>query len=128
MRALLDTNAALFAWLEPDRLSERARKVIRARENQLFFSQISVYEITLKHKLGKLPLPESPETYLPDRIERFALTFLPLENADIYAMLNLPEAHRDPFDWLLLATAMRLKLPLISSDKAFKHYPVTVIW
>ena len=128
MRALLDTNAALYAWIEPERLSDSARNVIANRQNQLYLSQVSFLEITLKHKLGKLPLPDIPEMYLPERIETFSLTFIPLENEDIFGISDLPEAHKDPFDWLLLCTAQRLKVPIISSDRAFKDYPIKVIW
>lgn len=128
MRALLDTHAALFAWIEPERLSEKARKIIKDPANQLFFSQVSVLEITLKYKLGKLDLPEPPDSYLRSRIERFAFTYLPLDDEDIYGMLQLPEVHKDPFDWLLLSNARRRKIPFISKDTAFKDYPVDLIW
>jgi PIN domain nuclease of toxin-antitoxin system len=128
MRVLLDTHAALFAWIEPDRLSARAREVIRDPANQLFFSQVSSLEITLKYKLGKLALPESPETYLRSRIERFTFTYLPLDDEDVYGILRLPESHKDPFDWLLLSNAMRRKLPILSKDEVFRDYPVEVIW
>jgi PIN domain nuclease of toxin-antitoxin system len=128
MRALLDTHAALFAWIEPERLSQKARKVIKDPANQLFFSQVSVLEITLKYKLGKLDLPEPPDAYLRSRIERFAFTYLPLDDEDIYGILRLPEPHKDPFDWLLLANAQRRKIPFISKDTGFKDYPVDLIW
>ena len=128
MKALLDTHAALFAWIEPERLSDRARNVIKDPANQLFFSQVSVLEITLKYKLGKLPLPEPPEIYLRSRIDQFMFTYLPLDDSDIYGMLTLPEAHKDPFDWLLLSNAQRRKIPILSKDVAFHNYPVDLIW
>jgi len=128
MKALLDTHAALFAWIEPDRLSERARDIIRNPTNQLFFSQASTIEITLKHKIGKLELPELPGPYVTSRVQRFAFTYIPIEDADIFGMTALPSAHKDSFDWLLLASARRLKLPLISRDTHFENYPVKVIW
>lgn len=128
MKALLDTHAALFSWIEPERLSDTARKVILNTANQLFFSQVSVLEITLKYKFGKLPLPEPPEQYLPLKLQQFNFTYLPLNDSDIYEILQLPNDHKDPFDWLLLASARRNKLPLISKDQAFKSYPVRLIW
>lgn len=128
MRALLDTHAALFAWIEPERLSGRARTIIRDSGNQIFFSQTSTLEITLKHKIKKLNLPEPPATYVPSRVQRFNFTYLPLEDVDLFGMTELPEPHRDPFDWLLLSTARRLKLPLISKDPEFENYPVELIW
>lgn len=128
MKALLDTHAALYAWIEPERLSEKATRIIKDPANQLFFSQVSVLEITLKVKVGKLALPEAPDTYLRSRIERFSFTYLPLDDDDIYGMLRLPEPHKDPFDCLLLSKAKRRKIPLISKDAAFKGYPVDLIW
>jgi PIN domain nuclease of toxin-antitoxin system len=94
----------------------------------LYFSQVSALEITLKYKLGKLDLPEPPGTYLRSRIERFTFTYLPLDDEDIYGMLDLPDTHRDPFDWLLLSNAPRRKLPLISKNIAFTAYPVELLW
>lgn len=128
MKALLDTHAALYAWIEPKRLSEKVTRIIKDPANQLFFSQVSVLEITLKVKVGKLALPEAPEPYLRSRIERFSFTYLPLDDDDIYGMLQLPEPHKDPFDWLLLSKAKRRKIPLISKDAAFKDYPIDLIW
>jgi len=128
MRALLDTHAALFAWIAPERLSAKARKIIQDPANQLFFSQVSTLEITLKYKLGKLDLPEPPEAYVRSRIERFTFTYLPLEDEDIYGIVSLPEGHKDPFDWLLLSNARRRKVPIVSKDIAFQAYPVDVIW
>jgi Uncharacterized protein conserved in bacteria len=128
MQAPLDTHAALFAWIEPDRLSPKAREFIKDPENQLLFSQVSALEITLKHKLGKLELPEPPETYLRSRIEQFAFTYLRLDDEDIYGILTLPDSHKDSFDWLLLSNARRRKIPLISKDSAFKSYPVELLW
>lgn len=128
MKALLDTHAALFAWVEPEWLSEKAREIIKDPANQLFFSQVSALEITLKVKIGKLALPESPQSYLRSRIKRFTFTYLPLDDEDIFGILQLPEAHKDPFDWLLICTAMRRQIPIISKDMAFRRYPVNLIW
>ena len=128
MKALLDTHAALFAWLAPERLSEAAREVMEDPGNGLLISQVSILEITLKYRIGKLDLPEPPADYLPSRIQRLGLEYVALEDADIYGLTSLPEAHRDPFDWLLVATARRLGIPLLSGDAAMRAYPVEVIW
>ena len=128
MRALLDTHAALFAWLAPENLSATAREIMEDPANELLISQVSVLEITLKVRIGKLELPEEPESYLPSRIQRLGLRYLPLEDADIYGMMELPLPHRDPFDWLLASTARRLQVPLLTRDAAFRKYPVEVLW
>lgn len=128
MKALLDTHTALFAWMAPEKLSARVRKIIRNRKNELYFSQASTLEIVLKHKIGKMTLPESPVSYVATRVQVFGFRYLPIEDADIQGISDLPMVHRDPFDWLLLATAQRLSLPMISRDSFFAKYPVELVW
>ena len=128
MNALLDTHAILFAWISPQELSAKARRFIENPENDLYLSQISTLEICLKHRIGKLTLPEPPNIYIPSRIQRFGIRYVPLEDDDIFRMDDLPIAHRDPFDWLLITTAQRLKLPIISRDRAWGSYPIQQIW
>jgi PIN domain nuclease of toxin-antitoxin system len=71
MLALLDTNAFLW-WVTDDyRLSEKARGIISDQSNTIFFSVASAWEIIIKAKIGKLPLPESPEFYIPSRVSYY---------------------------------------------------------
>ena len=128
MKLLLDTHALLFAWGAPEQLSERARDVIADPRNELYMSQVSSLEICLKARIGKLALPEPAERYIPSRVQRFGMRYLPLEDADIFDMLALPQPHKDPFDWLLLATARRMAMPIVSRDAAFAGYPVERVW
>lgn len=128
MDILLDTHAALFAWIEPERLSTKARELLEGSAHTFFFSQVSLLEIALKHRIGKLSLPEAAAVYVASRVRWSGFTFLPLEDADIAALADLPTPHRDPFDWLLIATARRRRLPILTRDAFFKDYPVEVIW
>ena len=128
MKVLLDTHAALFAWADPDQLSERGRELIENPEVEVFFSQVSSLEIALKHRIGKLELPELPSTYIGSRIHRSGFQYLALDDSDIFGLSDLPKIHRDPFDLLLVATAIRLKLPLISRDRHIGAYPVELVW
>ncbi|MCC5841398.1 MAG: type II toxin-antitoxin system VapC family toxin [Opitutales bacterium] len=73
-------------------------------------------------------MPESPAAYVASRVQWSGFHYLPLEDADIAAMADLPAPHRDPFDWLLIATARRRSLPLMSRDAVFKQYPLEVVW
>lgn len=128
MDILLDTHAALFAWIEPENLSARARALLEDPAHTFFFSQVSLLEIALKHRIGKLSLPEAPAVYVASRVQWSGFDYLPLEDADIAALADLPTPRRDPFDWLLIATARRCRLPIMSRDAVFKEYPVEVIW
>lgn len=127
MKALLDTHAALWSWMEPARLSDQAVRLMKDTSNELLFSQVSTWEICLKHQIGKLPLPEPPATYLPARIHQFAFTYVPIEDAHLFQMCGLPRFHRDPFDWLLIATAQVLDVPVLTADPDFAKYPVEII-
>lgn len=72
-------------------------------------------------------LPVAPASYVATRVQIFGFRYLPIEDADIQGISDLPMVHRDPFDWLLLATAQRLSLPMISRDLFFKKYPVELV-
>lgn len=128
MKVLLDTSAALFLWADPARLSPAARAVMENADNTLVFSQVSTWEICLKHQIGKLPLPEKPGPFVRKRLARDQLSYEPVSDEALFASVDLPRHHADPFDRLLIATARQLRVPIITSDGAFRAYPVEVIW
>ena len=128
MRLLLDTHAALFLWAEPDRLSATARVLMADAKNQLIFSQVSAWEICLKYQVGKLPLPEKPGPFLRKRIRQTDLTYEPISDQALFHTVDLPPHHSDPFDRLLIATALTLRVPILSADKDFRRYSAEVVW
>ena len=128
MKLLLDTNAALFLWTAPDRLSSTARTLLSKPEHVLLFSQASTWEICLKYQIGKLPLPERPASYLRKRIRQSELTYEPIGDDALFATIDLPKHHHDPFDRLLIATALTLSVPIVSADDFLKRYPIEVVW
>lgn len=71
MRALLDTHIFLWWNTNDAQLSPTARQFIENPDHILLLSVVSIWEIVIKYKLGKLPLPESPEIYIPKRIEHY---------------------------------------------------------
>ena len=71
-------------------------------DNDVYLSAVSVWEITVKHSLGKLPLPTSPERFIPTQRDRHGITSLPLEEEAILYLSKLPRLHRDPFDRVLV--------------------------
>lgn len=128
MKLLLDTNAALFMWMDRRRLSATARTLLESPEHTLLFSQVSTWEICLKHQIGKLPLPESPAVYLRKRIRQSDLTYTPISDDALFATVGLAPHHHDPFDRLLIATAQILDIPIVTSDDSFRRYPVEIVW
>lgn len=79
----------------------------------------------IKFQLGKLPLPEPPETYLPR--QRHAIASVPVDEASVVELAQLPLLHRNPFDRLLICQAIRHGLTIATVDQAVQAYPVPVI-
>jgi PIN domain nuclease of toxin-antitoxin system len=127
MRVLLDTQCWLWMALAPDRFSSRSRRLVEDRQNLLYLSAASAWEIAIKHGLGKLRLPEDPETYVPARMAVLAVLPLAISAAHALRVAALPPHHRDPFDRLLIAQAQIEDLPLLTADSALAVYDVTTI-
>jgi PIN domain nuclease of toxin-antitoxin system len=128
VKLLLDTHAALFMWMDRSRLSPTARTLLESPGNTVVFSQVSTWEICLKYHTGKLPLPEPPRRYLPKRLRQSELAYEPIADEAVFRTVELPSHHHDPFDRLLIATALILKVPILSADAAFRRYSAEVIW
>ncbi len=128
MRVLADTHAFLW-WLAGDRrLSEAARGVIDHPDNSVLVSAASAWEITTKHRLGKLPgaaiVAVDVAAAIADHgFEPLAITVAHAERAG-----RLPGPHRDPFDRMLIAQSLAHDLPLLSNESLFDQYGVRRIW
>ena len=128
MRILLDTHALIW-WLAGDaQLSGAARAAIEDEANEIFVSAASAWEVTTKHRLGKLPGagPLAVDFAREVRAQGFAPLSITLEHGQVAG--SLPTEHRDPFDRMLVAQAREDKLALISNEKTFDGLGVTRIW
>jgi PIN domain nuclease of toxin-antitoxin system len=124
MRLLIDTHIAVWAVVEPERLSEQARVLLTDRSNTLWFSLASLWEVAIKRSLSRAPLgrmPLSSEQALAAFIES-GLQLLPLETAHVLAVEQLRPLHTDPFDRLIAAQAMVEGLRLVTHDKWLAAY------
>ena len=126
MRVLLDTVAFLFAIGDPDRLSRKARTVMRDPANQRELSVISLAEIAMKNAAGKLNLSREDAM---EALSRLQVSMLPYAEAQVLELMTLPVHHRDPFDRLLIAQALAEDVPVMTCDKEFRKYKgLEVIW
>src|SRR5665213_3467733 len=116
MRILLDTCEFLWLVTEDAKLSPQIAAAVRDPQNEVFLSVISFWEISLKHALGKLPLPQSPGQFVPMQREKHMIAPLPLDESAIAQLGELPALHRDPFDRMLICQAKAQNLILASSD------------
>ena len=128
MTLLLDT--CTFLWLVADdrRLPPRARTECRAPSNTVYLSALSVWEIAIKHRLGRMPLPESPERFVASRRSRLRIEPLPFDERDGAHDGLLPNHHRDPFDRGLVSQAILRGLTIVTPDPLIARYPAPVLW
>ena len=128
MRVLLDTCSFLWIAVDAPELSNRAREVFRNPENDVFLSSVSTWEIAVKQGLGRLSLPEAPETYVPALRQRHGIAALPLnEEATLY-LGRLPALHRDPFDRMLVCQSIVEGMVLLTPDESITRYPIRSLW
>ena len=124
---LLDTHIFLWSQFAPSKLSARLATLFSSDEVCWHLSQVSLLEIEIKYDLGKLELPETPQNFLPQLIEDSGLNFHPLENKAISMLGKLPKLHRDPFDRLLIASALVNGWEIATMDTIFDQYPVQIV-
>lgn len=128
VRALLDTHTFLWFIGGNDELSRNAREVIECRDNLLFISAASLWEIAIKNGLGKLALGGPFHEVIPEQVHSQHLETLQIELSHLSEVVRLPLHHRDPFDRLIVAQARVEGLPIISVDETLDAYGVQRIW
>jgi PIN domain nuclease of toxin-antitoxin system len=121
VRLLLDTHIALWAITDNPKLSTRARKLVQAPENEIYVSAASVWEIAIKHALGRHTIPISGEEARCCFAEAGYIT-LPITEQHAAATETLPPLHADPFDRMLVAQALTEPLKLITHDATVAGY------
>jgi PIN domain nuclease of toxin-antitoxin system len=126
VRLLLDTHVFLWLNTDPERLGDRLR-VVEDAGNDLLVSAASAWEIAIKHSVGKLALPETPERYVPSRVRALGAETVGVEQAHALGVASLPPLHRDPFDRLLVAQARSIGATIVTADDRIAAYPVRTL-
>lgn len=126
-RYLLDTHVWLWLQTTPERLGDEVVDLLADRTNTLLLSSASSWEIAIKYRLGKLPLPEPPAAYVPDRMRLSGVIPLPVEHSHALRIGDLPDHHSDPFDRLLVAQAQELAIPIVTADHQLSAYSVDLV-
>ncbi len=125
---LLDTHVLLWWLFDDPKLSGPARDVIRAPENTIMVSSAAGWEIATKSRLGKLPHAGDITNNLPSLLQKARIKVLSITMVHALAAGALPGPHRDPIDRMLIAQGQIEQLPIVTSDRAFKKYPVELLW
>ncbi|MBD2771520.1 PIN domain-containing protein [Iningainema tapete] len=128
MKLLLDTHVFIWSAGTPEKLSQRARELLLDTSNTLVLSIASIWEIQIKLQLGKLRLNSPLPNLIESQQQTNNLQLLPIELAHIWALANLPNHHRDPFDRLLIAQSIVEHIPILSADSALDAYQTQRLW
>jgi PIN domain nuclease of toxin-antitoxin system len=123
MRLLLDTHAFLWTWGRSDRLPSNAKRAIEDPQNDLFLSAVSLWEIAIKTRSGRLHLDaHSPLDLLRDA-DSMNIQLISVDPIEAASHADLQEGtHFDPFDRMLIWQAITRKLTLVSGDKEFRRF------
>ena len=128
MKLLIDTHVFLWLMDEPDKLSRKALEACRDRENQIYLSVVSAWEIEIKRQVGKLTLKLPLRTMIEEQQEKNGLQILGVGLEHVLTVGNLLRHHADPFDRLLIAQAIVEDADLVTYDPLFTKYPVKLYW
>lgn len=126
MKLLLDTHVALWALVGDRRLNPAATKLIADPDNWVFVSAVSVWEIAIKHALGRSGIP-FPATEALRYFEEAGYSFLSISPEHAATVEQLPLIHDDPFDRMLVAQSIAEPLRLMTHDATVARYSDTVI-
>ena len=126
MKQLIDTHTLLWFTTGNPRISDNLRLQIENNDNLL--SIASVWEMAIKHSIGKLNLDMSFDDFLEQQIIGNGITLKEINQQHISVIAQLPLHHRDPFDRMLIAQAMVENIPIISADRIFDAYQIRRLW
>jgi PIN domain nuclease of toxin-antitoxin system len=128
MKLLLDAHALLWFLDDDPKLSPVAKAALVDPANERWVSPISLVEIALKVRLGKLPLSAPFGVLFPAQLAANRIQLLPMEARHIEPLITMPFHHKDPFDRLVVATALVETMRLVSADAILDAYGVIRLW
>lgn len=126
---LLDTHA--LVWLASDlkQLTKKATRRIEAEVSALYLSPISALEIALLVKRDRLLLPVPPLEFVDRALANHGIQEVPFDRRIAVASAMLPDIHNDPFDRIIIATAMLCDMTILTKDKTIPTYPnIRTVW
>ncbi|MDR2584051.1 MAG: type II toxin-antitoxin system VapC family toxin [Fibromonadaceae bacterium] len=127
MKYLLDTHTLIWFFNGDLELSENARQIILDTNNQKYASIVSVWELSIKVSLNKLKFDGKAKGFL-DLIYKNGFKLLNINQNYIFKLEQLENFHKDPFDRILIATAISENMKLITRDENIHLYPIEYVW
>ena len=127
MKYILDTHIVLWLTSNPDLLTDKAKKEILSSKNTMYVSIASAWELAIKINIGKFRLDGGIAEFYK-MVEHNGFKWLNVEKDYISTLQNLELLHRDPFDRLLISTAISEKMSIITADNNIQKYNVKWLW
>lgn len=127
-RFLLDTHVVVSLGVRGgiEALPDRVRRILQNSESELLVSVASQAEVAIKNQIGKLQLSRDELSLICRNAD---LTWYPIRSRHADQLFELPMHHKDPFDRLIIATALSDDLPVISRDEQFRRYKeLQIVW
>ena len=125
---LLDTHVFIWWMQDNDQLSAKVKKLISDPQNEIFVSSASIWEMSIKSRLGKLKITGFSEDFLKKQIITNFFSFLPISLEHSFGIYKLKMHHKDPFDHMLISQAQVENCTIITKDKLFKKYDAQIAW
>ena len=127
MRYLIDTHVVVWLAKDSIELPLKIKELAKQSENDIFICSVSLWEIAIKANLGKLDLKLPLVNFLND-IKAGGFNIMQIEDEYLNRLSKLPQIHKDPFDRLIIATALSENLTIITADENIHKYDVNWIW
>ena len=122
MKLLIDTHYLLWMFMDTSKISDQIKMALESESNEIYYSQISLWEISIKYAIGKLFLNGIVPEELYQEIENSFLVCKPLENQELITAYCLPQRHKDPFDRMIIWQAIKSGMTLLSVDTKMNDY------
>jgi PIN domain nuclease of toxin-antitoxin system len=128
LKFLLDT--CTFLWLNThlSLVPAHVQKACADKNNELYLSVVSAWEIALKESEGGLSLPLPAARYIPSRRAMNGIASLDLTEETVLQLPKLPALHKDPFDRMLICQAIEHGMAILTPDSKISQYPIRVMW
>jgi PIN domain nuclease of toxin-antitoxin system len=124
MKVLLDTHAVLWFVFDDSQLTATARALIEDPDNDVVLSIASVWEMAIKAGMGRLPLVQPIEEFVPTQLRSTDIVLLPISPEHALGVASRPYHHRDPFDRMLVSQCLVEGIPIISIDEVLDAYGI----
>jgi len=127
MNYIIDTHALIWYFEDSSKIPDKIVKCIDDATNNKYICSVSLWEITIKTQIGKLTMNFSFDELLAE-ISNSDLHVLQIENDYLTELSKIPLIHKDPFDRLIIATAIAEDMTIITVDENIRKYDIACVW